>query len=104
MAGFDGFYLTKGHHSINASATLHGVYSDHIGWFTHCKKQGKDSNWEGTSTGAEGDILSEILGKVKDKGFCINQLVMDHDTSVNAIVCSHFPDVYITYHGNHTRS
>ena len=25
MAGFDGFYLTRGHHSNNASATLHDV-------------------------------------------------------------------------------
>ena len=47
-------------------------------------------------------MLSEILGKVKDAGFCINQLVMDHDTSANAIVCSHFLDVHITYCGNHT--
>ena len=28
MAGFDGFYLTRGHHSNNALATLHDVYSD----------------------------------------------------------------------------
>ena len=47
-------------------------------------------------------MLSEILGKVKEQGFSINQLVMDHDTSANAIVCSHFPDVHITYCGNHT--
>ena len=47
-------------------------------------------------------MLSEILGKVKDKGYTINQLVMNHDTSDNAIVCSHFPCVYITYCGNHT--
>ena len=47
-------------------------------------------------------MLSEILGKVKDKVYTINQLVMDHDTSANAIVCSHFPDAHITYCGNHT--
>ena len=27
---------------------------------------------------------------------------MDHDTSANAIVCSHFPDIGIAYCGNHT--
>ena len=27
---------------------------------------------------------------------------MDHDTFANAIVCFHFPDVHITYCGNHT--
>ena len=102
MAGFDGFYLTRGHHSNNASATLHDVYSDQIAWFTHRTKRGKDSNWQGTSSGVEGNMLNEILGKVKDKGYTINQLVMDHNTSANAIVCSHFPDVHITYCGNHT--
>ena len=45
---------------------------------------------------AEGDMLNEILGKVKDQGYSINQLVMDHNTSANAIVCSHFPDVHIS--------
>ena len=54
MAGFDGFYLTRGHHSNNASATLHDVYSDRIAWFVHCTKRGKNSNWQGTSSGAEG--------------------------------------------------
>ena len=102
MAGFDGFYLTRCHHSNNASATLHDVYSDRIAWFAHRTKRGKDSNWQGTSSGAEGDMLSEILRKVKEQDFCINQLVMDHDTSANAIVCSYFPDVHITYCGNHT--
>lgn len=102
MAGFDGFYLTRGHHSNNASATLHDVYSDRIAWFAHRTKRGKDSNWQGTSSGAEGDMLSEILGRVKEQDFSINQLVMDHDTSANAIVCSRFPDVHITYCGNHT--
>ena len=41
-------------------------------------------------------MLNEILGKVKDQGYSINQLVMDHNTSANAIVCSHFPDVHIS--------
>ena len=38
-------------------------------------------------------MLSEILGKVKEQGFCVNQLVMHHDTSANAIVCSRFPEI-----------
>ena len=81
---------------------FHDVCSDRIAWFTHRTKLDKDSNWQGTSSGAEGDMLTETLGKVKEQGFCINQLVMDHDTSANAIVCSHFPDVHIMYCGNHT--
>ena len=53
MAGFDGYYLTRGHHSNNASVALHDVYSDRIAWFAHRIKRGKDSNWQGTLSGAE---------------------------------------------------
>ena len=38
-------------------------------------------------------MLSEILGKVKEQGFCVSQLVMDQDTSANTIVCSRFPEI-----------
>ena len=27
---------------------------------------------------------------------------MNHDTSANAIVCTHFPDIHITYCNNHS--
>ena len=46
-ASFDGLYLTRGHHSNNLSATLYGVESDRIAWFTHRTKRGKGSNWGG---------------------------------------------------------
>ena len=45
---------------------------------------------------------SDLLGKVKAAKFCMSQIVMDHDTSANAIVRSHFPDIDIAYCGNHT--
>ena len=32
----------------------------------------------------------------------ITVIVMDHDTASNAIVCSHFPDIHITYCSNHS--
>ena len=70
-ASFDGFYLTRGYHSNNSSATLHDVESDRIAWFTHRTKRGKGSNWEGTSSGAEGDMLDELLHKVKSKEYNI---------------------------------
>ena len=101
-ASFDGFYLTRGHHSNNSSATLHDVESDRIAWFTHRTKRGKGSNWEGTSSGAEGDMLDELLRKVKSQGYTVGQIIMDHDTSANAIVCTHFPDIHITYYSNHS--
>lgn len=101
-ASFDGFYLTRGHHSNNSSATLHDVESDRIAWFTHRTKRGRGSNWEGTSSGAEGDMLDELLRKVKSEGYTVGQIIMDHDTSANAIVCTHFPDIHITYCSNHS--
>ena len=100
-ASFDGFYLTRGHYSNNSSATPHDIESDRIAWYTHHTKHGKGSNWEGTSSGAEGDVLDEQLRKVKSEEYVINQIIMDHDTSANAIVCIHFPDIHITYCSNH---
>ena len=83
------FILTRGHHSNNSSATQ-DVESDRIAWFTHRTKRGKNSNWAGTSSGAEGDTLDELLRKVKSQGYTVGQIVMNHDTSANAIVCTHF--------------
>ena len=102
VASYDGFYLTRGHHSNNSSATLHDVATDKIAWFSHRTKRGTGANWEGTSSGAEGDMLREILDDVKAKGFSIKQIIMDHDTSAGNIVCTSFPEVRITYCGNHT--
>lgn len=99
---FDGFYLTRGHHSNNSSGTLHDMVSDKIAWFTHRTKRGVGSNWVGTSSGSEGDMLRTMLEEVKASGFQITQLVMDHDTSASNIACSVFPEIQITYCGNHS--
>ena len=40
VASFDGFYLTRGHHSNNSSATLHGFRSNKIAWFAYRTKRG----------------------------------------------------------------
>ena len=102
VASFDGFYLTRGHHSNNSSATLHDFTSDKIAWFAHRTKRGQQANWQGTSAGAEGDMLRAILEDVKADGFKVAQIVMDHDTSGGNIACDVFPEVRITYCGNHT--
>ena len=38
MASYDGFYLTRGHHSNNSSGSLHDVSSDKVAWFSHRTK------------------------------------------------------------------
>ena len=73
---FNGFYLTRGHYSNNSSATLHDVACDKIAWFGHRTKQIPGANWHGTSSGAEGDMLREILKDAKAKGFIIKTIVM----------------------------
>ena len=67
--------LTRGYHSNNLFATLHDIESDCFAWFTHHTKRGKGSNWEGTSSGAEGDMLDELLCKVKSEGYTVSPLV-----------------------------
>ena len=55
------------------------VKSDRIVWFIHRTKCGKGSNWAGTSSGAKGDMLDELLRKVKSQGYIVGQIVMDHE-------------------------
>ena len=47
-------------------------------------------------------MLREILESAKAKGFNIQQIVMDHDTSGGNIAVDSFPEVRITYCSNHT--
>ena len=101
VASFDGFYLTRGHYSNNASASLHDYNTGDIAWFSHRTKRGTGHNWEGTSGGAEADMLNEVLGKVRDAGFIVGEIITDKDSSVNAIFCRHFPEGTITYCSNH---
>ncbi len=101
VASFDGFYLTRGHYSNNSSATIHDYYGGGVAWFTHRTKTGPGHNWEGTSGGAEGDMLEEVLSKVNGADFVIKELVTDKDSTTNAIFCRHFPEGTVTYCSNH---
>ncbi len=101
VASFDGFYLTRGHYSNNSSATIHDYYGGGVAWFTHRTKTGPGHNWEGTSGGAEGDMLEEVLSKVNGAYFVIKELVTDKDSTTNAIFCRHFPEGTVTYCSNH---
>ena len=92
-SSFDGFYLTWVPLN-NASATLYDVVSNLHGSHIDVKRIGL--NWVGTSSGAEEDMLCYILDDVKESGFQITQLVMDHDTSSSNIACAVFPEIQIT--------
>ncbi len=101
MASFDGFYLTRGHYSNNSSATLHDHLTGKIAYFCHRTKKGPGHNWSGTSGGAEADMLDELLGKAKDDGMVVTEIITDKDTSVNGIFCRHYPEGMVTYCSNH---
>ena len=101
IASFDGFYLTRGHYSNNASATIHDYCNGGIAWYTHRTKRGPGHNWEGTSGGAEGDMFDDVLKMVKEEGFNIKEIITDKDSSTNAIFCQYFPEGTITYCSNH---
>ena len=101
VASFDGFYLTRGHYSNNSSATIHDYHESGIAWFSHRTKRGTGHNWAGTSSGAESDMLEEVLGKVKESDFVVQEIVTDKDSTTNAIFCKHFPEGTVTYCSKH---
>ena len=84
--------LTRGHYSNNSSATLHDFSTGKIAYFAHRTKRGPGHNWSGTSAGAEANMLDELLGKVRQDGLVVQEMVSDKDTSVNATFCRHFPE------------
>ena len=101
MASYDGFYLTRGHHSNNSSGTLHDYATGKIAWFQHRTKRGRQHNWEGTSAGAETDIFDAIPREVKEEGFYLDEIVTDKDTSSKSVYLDHFPEGRVTYCSNH---
>ena len=72
VTSFDGYYLTRGHHSNNSSATLHDYDTGQIAYFRQCWV---GHNWEGTSGGAEADMFDDILKEVKQAGLTISEMV-----------------------------
>ena len=101
MACFDGFYLTLDHYSNNSSATLQDYSTGNIAYFCHRTKKGPEHNWSDISGRAEADMLDELLGKAKEDGLVVQEMVTDKDTSINATFCRHFPEGTVTYCSNH---
>ena len=47
-------------------------------------------------------MLNEVLGKAKEAGFVIKEMICDKDSSTNATFCRHFPEGMVTYCSNHS--
>ena len=101
VASFDGFYQTRGHYSNNSSSSVHDYASGKIAYFSHRTKRGKGHNWEGTSAGAETDMLDETLARIQQDGLVLQEVIADKDSSVNSTFCRHFPEGTVTYCSNH---
>ena len=100
---FHGFYLTRGHYSNNASATMHDAKTGNIIGYAHQTKRGQGANWEGTSGGAEGNMLDEILADLIDNEHMnIKKAIIDKDASCQEVLLSRSPETEIVYCGNHT--
>ena len=100
---FDEFYLTRGHYSNNASATMHDAKTGNIIGYAHRTKRGQGANWEGTSAGAEGNMLDEILaGLIGKEKMKITKAVLDKDAACQEVLLSRSPETDIVYCGNHT--
>ncbi len=47
-------------------------------------------------------MLDEFLGKAKEEGFSIKELVCDKDSATNTTFCWYFPERMISYCSNHS--
>ena len=100
---FDGFYLTRGHYSNNSSATMHDTKTSNIIGYAHRTKRGQDANWEGTSDGAEGNMIDEIVADLmENERMTIKKAIIDKDASCHEIILTRSPETEIVFCGNHT--
>ena len=91
----NGFYLNS------ASVTIHDEQTRKVLQFTHRSKRGLAKNWTGTSEGAEGDILEELLTNLQKGNFDVKECVMDHNSTYTNVLLEKFPKAEVVYCGNH---
>ena len=46
-------------------------------------------------------MLDELLGKAKEDGLVVQEMVTDKDTSINTTFYRHFPEGTVAYCSNH---
>ena len=71
--------------------------------YAHRTKREQGANCEGTSGGAEGNMLDEILADLIDnERMKIKKAIIDKDASCQEVLLSRSPETEIVYCGNHT--
>ena len=102
----DGTWMTRGHHSKNATFSIRNYFSGALLYRKHLCQRGKDNIvkeelYQGTSKGAEGYAARLTFKKAKEEGMNIAIQWQDADSSSSKAVTDHFPDAKVMICGGH---
>jgi len=97
----DGFYLTRGFDSANASAALYDVDTGQVLFRAHKCRQGKEANYSGSSKSMESRMILEMMEEAKKEEFIVAVVLMDGDVSSHHSVQGVFPKATIVRCNNH---
>ena len=79
---------------------MHDAKTGNIIGYAHRTKRGQDANWEGTSDGAEGNMLDEILAVlIENERMTIKKAIIDKDASCHEIILTRSPETEIVFCG-----
>ena len=100
----DGTWMTRGHHSKNATFSIRNYYNGALLYRKHLCQKGRDDIieelYQGTSKGAEGYAARLTFKKAKEEGMNIAIHWQDPDSSAKAVT-DHFPNAEIMICGGH---
>ena len=96
----DGTWMTRGHHSKNATFSIRNYYNGALLYRKHLCQKGRDDVikeelYQGTSKGAEGYAARLTFKKAKEEGMNIAIQWQDADSSSAKAVTDHFPDAKV---------
>ena len=102
----DGTWMTRGHHSKNATFSIRNYYNGALLYRKHLCQKGRDDVikeelYQGTSKGAEGYAARLMFKKAKDEGMNIAVQWQDADSSSSKAVTDHFPNAEVMICGGH---
>ena len=102
----DGTWMTRGHHSKNATFSIRNYLNGAILYYAHLCQKGSDKViqeelYQGTSKSAEGYGARLTLKKAKEEGLRIEVHWQDADSSSSKVVAEHFSDANVMICGGH---
>ena len=102
----DGTWMTRGHHSKNATFSIRNYYNGALLYRKHLCQKGRDSLikeelYQGTSKGAEGYAARLTFKQAKEEGMNIAVQWQDADSSSSNAVTDHFPNAEVMICAGH---